>query len=36
VALVPPGGELVFGSSAADVRGWLLAASTMVFLEPAP
>jgi malto-oligosyltrehalose trehalohydrolase len=36
VALARPGGELLFSSSAADVVGWLPAASTMVFLERGP
>ena len=31
-----PAGELIFSSSPGDVMGWLLPASTLVFLEPAP
>jgi maltooligosyltrehalose trehalohydrolase len=33
VELVAPGGDVIFGSSPADVVGWLLATSTLVFLE---
>ena len=33
LALPRPGGDLIFNSSPAEVVGWLLATSTMVFLE---